>query len=554
MDKQDIKNYVDTHATIFSSKDPHYKMVLTTAKQGLYSGIAYVNMANTYRYVDFIIDFPGKEVTLRGFSTKKLKENTKNLGAIFDYGNFEASEEATTQEKEFVKNIKSIGSFLGQIYPEQSLILGRGIIRAIKDFPVVELLAKSVHNFKDIFYTSSYFDSDGGYGEKWFYIISVFQHPYNQNKSKSIRKIMGLSKGEFKYFINPSNSNTIRPIYRNCFNNRFISGHDYDDYVSHLVIPEVLQGMEKYFNEFIGKVRNTYNLSKIYNKEFIYKVCKDIDDVRGYHDAEKYYEDLYPIVENFVLDKVRGFNQMDATNIFDTDVSSKSDFEHLIQYLYGSLYHQQAIERVYDQLQLYRDYLDMVSKFKRFNKFPRYLKTAHDIAIRNYKEIDKDGANIFPQYLKHKSLEGTFGDWAMILMASSKEIVEEGNQQSNCVGSYVHYVNDGVSLILGMRKKESQDKSEVTLELQEGKDGLKAVQYYSTFNNALSKEEHDALVEWCNRKGVWIKDKSEMKYTGNFGKIDKSIHEEAEKEYEERLEKAKTFNINKGLENMPKAV
>lgn len=557
MDKQDVKNYVDTHATIFSSKDPYYKMVLTTAQQGLYSGIAYVNMSDTYRYVDFIIDFPGKEVTMRGFSTKKLKESTKNLGAIFDYGNFEASEEANNQEKEFVKNIKSIGSILGQVYPEKSLILGRGIIRAIKDFPVVELLTKGISNFKKCFLELYTIDDCRNNSSRMIYIISMIQQSYNKNESKSLRKILKLSKGEFKYFFHYNNQDIVNKFLYKTMYNKFLAGNKYEDFVFSSNKANVLEEAEECLEKFSESLKKYYEMSKVYDQNLIYQTCKNIDNIRGYHDSKEYSDIFINYIKNYVLGECSNSYAYFATSskkVFEKIVNNKQDLEHLVQYFYGSLYHQQAIEKVEDQISLYGDYLDMVYKFKRFNKFPRYLKTAHDIAMRNYKEIDKDGENIFPQYLKHKNLEGTFGDWAMILMASSKEIVEEGNQQSNCVGSYVHYVNDGVSLILGMRKKESQDKSEVTLELQEGEDGLRAVQYYSTFNNALSKEEHDALVSWCNRKGIWIKDKSEIKYTGNFGKIDKSIHEDAEKEYQERLEKSKTFDINKGLENMPKAV
>jgi hypothetical protein len=67
--------------------------------------------------------------------------------------------------------------------------------------------------------------------------------------------------------------------------------------------------------------------------------------------------------------------------------------------------------------------------------------------------------------------------------------------QNNCVASYIEAVIDGKCHILFLRKKDSLDKSLVTIEIRDNK----IVQAKRKFNYPVSKEDQEAIDAW-NKK------------------------------------------------------
>ena len=146
------------------------------------------------------------------------------------------------------------------------------------------------------------------------------------------------------------------------------------------------------------------------------------------------------------------------------------------------------------------DYAQMMSQIsKKFDKYPRHLLTTHRIATRNYNRLkqkfeeDKFKARI------DKNMEKSFGDYTFIYPNTTQDIKDEAVRQNNCVASYVDRVIDGRCHILFLRKKDTPDKSLVTIEVRDGK----IVQALQKFNNPLTAEQQEVVNKW----NVWYSKK-----------------------------------------------
>lgn len=107
---------------------------------------------------------------------------------------------------------------------------------------------------------------------------------------------------------------------------------------------------------------------------------------------------------------------------------------------------------------------------KDFVKYPRYLKTYHDIVLKNYKVKLDDIKN--NKYLKLKELKSNLNfskdNYEVIIPNSLQDIVIEGSTLNHCVASYIDKVLDNQSFICFMRDKKQIDKPLITLEIVGG--------------------------------------------------------------------------------------
>ena len=139
------------------------------------------------------------------------------------------------------------------------------------------------------------------------------------------------------------------------------------------------------------------------------------------------------------------------------------------------------------------DYVSMMKKISpKFDKYPRHFLTTHKIATRNYNRLKEKFIEEDFQKRIDKDMEKTFGDYRFIYPKSTQEIKDEAVQQNNCVASYIQSVIDGNCHILFLRKKDSLDKSLVTVEVSRGK----IVQALQRFNNPLTEEQQEVVNKW----------------------------------------------------------
>lgn len=146
-----------------------------------------------------------------------------------------------------------------------------------------------------------------------------------------------------------------------------------------------------------------------------------------------------------------------------------------------------------DALVILRDTIQMSSAISpKYDKYPRYLRTTHDIVQRNYNRMKTQfDAEMFAHRVKPQ-MEHTVGEYAFIYPKSPQDIKDEAVQQNNCVASYIDRVIRGECDILFMRNVESKDKSLVTLEVVDGK----VVQKRQHYNYPTTKPQDEAIAKW----------------------------------------------------------
>ena len=133
------------------------------------------------------------------------------------------------------------------------------------------------------------------------------------------------------------------------------------------------------------------------------------------------------------------------------------------------------------------DYTIMSSAIskRKFNKYPRYLATMHNITVRNYNRLKKK----FPEELFKKriklDMEYTYKNWIIIYPKTTQDMKDEAIQQSNCLASYIDRVIDGKTDIVFLRKKSAPNESVVTVEVKNNK----VVQRYASHNTEPSEEQ-----------------------------------------------------------------
>ena len=185
------------------------------------------------------------------------------------------------------------------------------------------------------------------------------------------------------------------------------------------------------------------------------------------------------------------------------------NFNRFIDYILNDLYSQGIDNLKNDLLSLYSDYLNMqvglYGKVK--EKYPKYLRTEHDIMTLKYNIYQKYKKDllIFNVADRYKDLEYQTKQYTIILPKTSMDIVDEGVNQSHCVASYVDKVAKNETLILFMRNTEDIEKSLITIEVKDD-----TVTQIRGFANRLPYEnEENFLKKWAeNKKLNYLPDKA----------------------------------------------
>ena len=117
-------------------------------------------------------------------------------------------------------------------------------------------------------------------------------------------------------------------------------------------------------------------------------------------------------------------------------------------------------------------------------------------------KIDEKRWGEMVQCMKH--LEYTGKEYSIICPKTAADVVDEAQQQSNCVASYVRNIINGECMILFCRRTDSPETSLVTIEIRA--DGTLG-QVKARFNRAPSDEVSEFIDKWYNTKvlcsGIW---------------------------------------------------
>lgn len=103
--------------------------------------------------------------------------------------------------------------------------------------------------------------------------------------------------------------------------------------------------------------------------------------------------------------------------------------------------------------------------------FPRDLMAEHDKRTAEFKAIEDSEKNEMYQKLR-KDYERLYryqhGAYEILIPENLESIVQEGNNQHHCVGTYVNRVAKGESCILFVREKDQLDQAFYTMEVKDG--------------------------------------------------------------------------------------
>lgn len=440
-----------------------YKFLFWTHDKGLYSGFSRVDKESkgkiVSKYYGFILDLVNRTFSMEGVSGKYLVNNSSNLKEVFAYGKPFKGDNLSSSMEVF----KTAGKLLGGMGQGESENFGRGILRLIKQYPCLEIIVKEyfpgsvLHERNGS--TSTYATSQ--------YLYSINRY-FSKNNITSIRKML------HRKILYSTWKKSPRPL---SFLDSLV--YEYDS-------PEDFSNNMEDMANYLETANNVFN---------------SVDTERGYHDALMWYQGF----SAELLQEYTGYYMargpiLDCLN-FVKERKGSNGVKNLLRYSYASLYHQQAFDQPCYAFRELRDYYQLVSDLTNVPLYPRYLKTTHDVASRNLKVLTSDTNNVkvAANWSKHHAaLDAKIGDYLIYQALTPKEIVDEGNNNSNCVGGYVRSVAEGTSSILFLREVKDLDKSWVTLEVQHGT----LVQAYATFDEHLDDKAQNLLSTWCNSRGL----------------------------------------------------
>lgn len=152
------------------------------------------------------------------------------------------------------------------------------------------------------------------------------------------------------------------------------------------------------------------------------------------------------------------------------------------------------------------DYLDAITDmdYPNFDKYPRFLRTQHDVTMRNHKVyVSREDNERFANNMNpYKDMENSLlkGPYRIVVPTAGEDLIKEGNAQSNCVAGYVKNVINGTTAVVFMRDKDHLDESLVTIEVRDGH----IPQAYIHFNYKLEKDQFKALMLFARKNRLTI--------------------------------------------------
>lgn len=154
------------------------------------------------------------------------------------------------------------------------------------------------------------------------------------------------------------------------------------------------------------------------------------------------------------------------------------------------------------------DYANMnnLMEIPKFDKYPRYLRSMHDIIVLKFNAYKKD--NNIPlsklyndDFYKYSPTIGKFERYEIKVPYIAADIIEEGRILRHCVSSYVDRVIKGETKILFLRHKDyANDNKDHLLTLQVTDDLL--VQAKGLCNRYPNSTEIEFLKQYCENKNL----------------------------------------------------
>lgn len=280
-----------------------------------------------------------------------------------------------------------------------------------------------------------------------------------------------------------------------------------------------LESYGSYLNEnmnYIYLAQLTY--IPIYCKQFEYLLKFKLYNLAFFHANEfkkgKNFKEIFGIDKKYLPFMQKNditYNQLSALRLCQSENMELINFISNDIYIFSKLVNTYNINltklKIYfdknkfndEHFYEYYDYLEMAKKLELNLKdknilFPKDLLLEHDklylqIQINNNPEIDKN-INDFSKILALNYYEDE--RYIIIPATSLKDLIDESNQQNNCVRTYCEKIAKHQCQIYFMRKKEEISKSFITIEVR----NKKIVQAKTKYNKLPDKEIMEVLHNW----------------------------------------------------------
>lgn len=261
----------------------------------------------------------------------------------------------------------------------------------------------------------------------------------------------------------------------------------------------------------IDKKRFTYSLNEI--PKSLIKLCREYN-IKISSRMIRYYKENSDAHYVAFSSEYMSLDKEDIFDIWTTDTWLSRNGEYRYQsyfnmltmefgynakklYLYlDRLKTLEAINSIHYLIKELYDYANMMKQLSdKYDKYPRHFLTTHQIAIRNYQRMKKEFSEEMFKKRINKQYECSFGNYTFVYPNSTQDIKDEAVQMSNCVSSYIDKVINGECHILFLRKKDSPDKSLVTIEVRNNQ----IVQARRKFNDPVNEEEQKVIDAFNNK-------------------------------------------------------
>ncbi|HNQ20130.1 MAG TPA: PcfJ domain-containing protein [Bacteroidales bacterium] len=259
-------------------------------------------------------------------------------------------------------------------------------------------------------------------------------------------------------------------------------------------------------------------------KKFIFKSL----DIKRYISITNYFKE-HNKVQSFYQHAKEYFSEIESLNFKDilTRYSDEWDLlftklnyepKRLAKYLFEDLRWQGMMvlkeisvynrydNPLYHCVNILSDYAKMSSeilKSNKFDKYPTFLKSRHDIVMMNYKaKEDEIKNNKFAEaVVKYEKFDNWSdskkSEYKIVVPKTPNDLIIEGAKQHHCVASYIDDVCEEKTTILFVRytDEEKSEESAVTLELKNNK----IMQARRVNNNDPLTEEKEFIEKFCKK-------------------------------------------------------
>lgn len=204
---------------------------------------------------------------------------------------------------------------------------------------------------------------------------------------------------------------------------------------------------------------------------------------------------------NFPLDG-GAYNLNRFKECYDFLIGLGYDSKRLMDYIFDDLDHQGLGQHIGSQangLDLLRDYARMATAVvgRDFDRYPRYLKTAHDIVMRNYR-VNKSQVLVKKYealYEGLKRLDYKGEKFSIVVPQTLDLVVKEGQALNHCVANYIDGLVEGQYAIVFLRDNEDLDRPLVTVQVH----GDRVSQARGVNNRAVTQEEQAFLDQFAGQ-------------------------------------------------------